>query len=231
MKVAIIPARGGSKRIPRKNVKIFHGKPMIVWSIEIAVTSACFDRILVSTDDQEIADIARQHGAEIPFVRPESLANDYAGTTEVIAHATQWCLDQGWNLDAVCCIYATAPLMQASDIRESLKLLQGGSWSYSFPVAQFSAPIFRSFRLSDNGGIEMFFPENFALRSQDLPKAYHDAGQFYWGLPDAWINAIRLFDHQSCPLVIPHWRVCDIDTPDDWLLAERIKSLILAERL
>jgi len=231
MKIAVIPARGGSKRIPRKNVRIFHGKPMIAWSIETAIDSGCFDRIIVSTDDQEIADIARQHGAEAPFVRPPSLANDYAGTAEVIAHATQWCLDQGNYLDAVCCIYATAPLMQASDIQESLQLLQSGNWSYSFPVTQFSAPIFRSFRVSAEGGLEMFFPENFTVRSQDLPKAYHDAGQFYWGLPDAWTNGIRLFDRQSCPLVIPHWRVCDIDTLDDWLLAERMKHLTLAEKL
>lgn len=231
MRVAIIPARGGSKRIPRKNIKEFCGKPMIAWSIETAVASGCFDKIIISTDDQEIAKIARRHGADVPFMRPEALANDYAGTTEVIAHATQWCLDEGWAVKAVCCIYATAPLMQAGDLQDSLKLLQEGDWSYSFPVTQFTAPIFRSFRLLENGSIEMFFPENFALRSQDLPAAYHDAGQFYWGRPNAWLEGVRVFDHRSCPLVIPNWRVCDIDTHDDWLFAERVKRLALAEEL
>lgn len=224
MRIAVIPARGGSKRIPRKNIKDFCGKPMIAWSIEMALASACFDRIIVSTDDDEVAAVARQYGAETPFVRPQELANDYAGTTEVIAHATQWGLTQGLPLQAVCCIYATAPFMLAEDIRNSLQLLEGGSWSYSFPVTSFATSIFRSFRLLDNGAIEMFFPENFTQRSQDLPVAYHDAGQFYWGRPQAWVEGVRLFDKNSCPLVIPASRVCDIDTPDDWLMAVRMHA-------
>jgi len=230
MRVAVIPARGGSKRIPRKNIQPFCGKPMIVWSIETARASGCFDRVLVSTDDDEIAGLARAHGAETPFVRPEALANDHAGTTEVIAHATQWCLDQGWPLTAVCCIYATAPFIQVEDLRASLQILEQGDWAYSFPVTEFAAPIFRSFRLlEEDGSIEMFFPENFTVRSQDLPVAYHDAGQFYWGVPSAWIKGVRVFDRESRPLEIPSWRVCDIDTQDDWLRAERVFDLVRKE--
>lgn len=220
MKIAVIPARGGSKRIPRKNIKNFCGKPMIAWSIEAAKASALFDRIFVSTDDAEIADIAKQWGAEVPFMRPAELSNDYAGTTEVIAHATQWALDQGLELDAVCCIYATAPFIQADDLKRGLAALESGDWAYAFTATDFAAPIFRSFKQNAEGGIEMFYPEHFSTRSQDLPTALHDAGQFYWGRPSAWIEGKRIFDRHSTPVVIPRWRVQDIDTQDDWIRAE-----------
>jgi pseudaminic acid cytidylyltransferase len=229
MKIAVIPARGGSKRIPRKNIKPFCGKPMIAWSIEAAKASGLFDRIIVSTDDAEIAGVARQWGAEVPFMRPEELANDYAGTTEVIAHATQWALDQGLPVDAVCCIYATAPFIQAADLAQGWEALQSNDWAYAFSVTDFAAPIFRAFKRTADGGIEMFFPEHFSTRSQDLPTALHDAGQFYWGRPNAWLEGIRIFDRHSFPVIIPRWRVQDIDTQDDWFRAELVYKALFSK--
>lgn len=227
MKIAVIPARGGSKRIPRKNIKLFCGKPMIVWSIDAAKNSGLFEHIIVSTDDAEIADVARRWGAEVPFVRPEELSDDHAGTTAVIAHATQWALDRGFDMEAVCCIYATAPFVQEDDLKQGWEALNSGDWDYAFSVTDFAAPIFRSFKQNAEGGIEMFFPEYFATRSQDLPVALHDAGQFYWGRPAAWLEGRRIFDRRSKPVMIPRWRVQDIDTPDDWERAEILASIIM----
>jgi N-acylneuraminate cytidylyltransferase len=220
MKLAVIPARGGSKRIPRKNIKDFSGKPMIAWSIETALACGLFDKVIVSTDDAEIGDVASRLGAEVPFVRPAELSNDHTGTTEVIGHATQWALGQGHDVQAVCCIYATAPFVQAGDLRRGWEALSGGDWDFAFTVTEFAAPIFRSFRQLPEGGIEMFFPEHFLTRSQDLPVALHDAGQFYWGSPQAWLEGRRVFDRRSVPIIIPRWRVQDIDTSEDWTRAE-----------
>jgi N-acylneuraminate cytidylyltransferase len=227
MKLAVIPARGGSKRIPRKNIKSFNGKPMIAWSIEAAISSGFFERIIVSTDDVEIAEVAKQWGAEVPFMRPEELSNDQAGTTPVIAHATQWAISQGLDVQAVCCIYATAPFVQVDDLKRGWEALNSGDWDYSFTVTDFAAPIFRAFKETETGGIKMFYPEHFATRSQDLPVALHDAGQFYWGRPAAWIEGKRIFDQRSKPVVIPRWRVQDIDTPDDWARAEIVAPVIM----
>lgn len=227
MKLAVIPARGGSKRIPRKNIKAFAGKPMIAWSIEAAKASGLFDRIIVSTDDTEIAEVARAHGAEVPFMRPAELSDDHAGTTEVIAHAAQWALDQGLEVEAVCCIYATAPFVQVDDLQRAWVAFASGDWAYAFTATDFAAPIFRAFRQVDDGGVEMFFPEHFLTRSQDLPLALHDAGQFYWGSPEAWIEGKRVFDRHSIPIIVPRWRVQDIDTPEDWERAEMIATALL----
>lgn len=229
MNLAIIPARGGSKRIPRKNIRAFCGKPMIAWSLAAATESGLFERIIVSTDDREVAATARAWGGEVPFERPPALADDYTGTTEVIAHATQWALAQGWSLDAVCCIYATAPFVRPADLHAGLGLLRGGNWAYSFTATGFASPIFRAFRQRSDGGLEMFFPEQFSSRSQDLPVALHDAGQFYWGRPDAWLTHKRIFDRESVPLLIPSWRVQDIDTEDDWIRAELIWTALFQE--
>jgi pseudaminic acid cytidylyltransferase len=229
MKIAVIPARGGSKRIPRKNIKLFCGKPMIAWSIEAAKSSGLFEHIIVSTDDVEIAEVARQWGAEVPFMRPAELSTDYAGTVEVIAHATQWALDQGFDVDAICCIYATAPFVQVSDLNRGWVALESDNWAYAFTVTDFSAPIFRSFKQLSEGGIEMFWPEYFTTRSQDLPTALHDAGQFYWGRPTAWMESKQIFDHHSKPIVIPRWRVQDIDTPDDWQRAELMHDILISQ--
>lgn len=227
MNIAVIPARGGSKRIPRKNINSFCGKPMIAWSIEAAISSGLFDHIIVSTDDEEIQEVAKQYGASVPFMRPEELSNDHAETTPVIAHATQWALEQGFDVTAVCCIYATAPFIQVADIKQGWEELNSGDWEYAFTVTDFAAPIFRSFKQTDEGGIEMFYPEHFNTRSQDLPTALHDAGQFYWGRPAAWLQGKRIFDHHSKPVLIPRWRVQDIDTQDDWDRAEILAPFIM----
>lgn len=226
MKLAIIPARGGSKRIPGKNIKPFCGKPMIAWSIEAARHSKCFDRIIVSTDNAEIADVARQWGAEVPFVRPDTLANDYAGATAVVAHATEWAIGTGLELEAVCCLLATSPFLQQTDLQAGWNAFSSGVWDYVFSVTDFAAPIFRAFQETTGGGVKMFFPEHFDSRSQDLPIALHDAAQFYWGKPDAWLEGRRVFGPNSSVVVIPRWRVQDIDTPDDWRRAELLSRLM-----
>lgn len=220
MNLAVLPARGGSKRIPRKNIRDFCGKPMIAWPTAAAENSGLFDRIIVSTDDAEIAEVARQHGAESPFLRPAELADDHTGTIEVVANATRWALDQGWPVAAVCCVYPTAPMIAPTDIADALRLLESGNWDFVFTATDYASPIFRAFRQTEAGGLEMFWPEHFTTRSQDLPRALHDAGQFYWGRPQAWLAGKPLFGARSAPLIIPRWRVQDIDTPDDWRRAE-----------
>ncbi len=230
MKIAVIPARGGSKRIPRKNIRLFAGQPMIAYSIAAARDSNLFDHILVSTDDHEIAEIATAYGAEVPFMRPAALSDDYTGTIEVIAHAIQWMLDQEWPVSMVCCIYATAPFVQVKDIECGLEALESGSWAYAFPATDFAAPIFRSFHPLPEGGIEMFFPDKFSVRSQDLPAAFHDAGQFYWGHQNAWLENKRIFERHSFPIIIPRWRVQDIDTEEDWQRAELMMNIMMRDK-
>lgn len=227
MRVAFIPARGGSKRIPRKNVRPFFGRPMIAWSIDAARRSGLFGRVVVSTDDEEIAQVAEAYGAEVPFRRPAELSDDHAGTTAVIAHAVGWALDKGWSLEAVCCIYAAAPFLAVRDLSRGLAALESRAWAYTFSATDFGTPIFRAFKQHSDGGVEMFFPEHFPTRSQDLPIALHDAGQFYWGRPDAWLACKRLFDRHSTPILIPRWRVQDIDSEEDWRRAELLAPLIL----
>jgi pseudaminic acid cytidylyltransferase len=218
--LAVLPARGGSKRIPRKNIRDFCGQPMIAWPTAAARNSGLFHRIIVSTDDAEISEVAREHGADSPFLRPAELADDHTGTIEVVAHATRWALDQGWPVTAVCCVYPTAPMIAPTDIAEGLRVLEAGDWDFVFTATDYASPIFRAFRQTEAGGLEMFWPEHFTTRSQDLPRALHDAGQFYWGRPRAWLAAKALFGPRSAPLIIPRWRVQDIDTPDDWRRAE-----------
>ena len=227
MKIAVIPARGGSKRIPRKNIKEFFGKPMIAWSIEAAISSNLFDQIVVSTDDQEIAKIAESLGANVPFIRPEKISDDFATTTDVIAHAVQWMIEENYPVEAVCCIYATAPFIRVSDLQESYKIFNTGDWEYVFTATDFAAPIFRSFKKNQENGLEMFYPEFFDTRSQDLPEALHDAGQFYWGKPSAWLDGKRIFDQHSTALIIPRFRVQDIDTDADWIRAELMAKSML----
>jgi N-acylneuraminate cytidylyltransferase len=226
MRIAVIPARGGSKRIPRKNIRSFRGKPIIAWSIDAATATGLFEHVIVSTDDAEIAHVAKKHGAEVPFQRPAELSDDYVGTTEVIAHATRWAMAAGWQPSAVCCIYATAPFISVQDVERGLEALQSGNWAYAFSATEFAASVFRAFRRRSDGGVEMLFPEHFGTRSQDLPEALHDAGQFYWGPPSSWLAGKRIFDRQSFPVIIPRWRVQDIDTEQDWIRAEIMASTI-----
>lgn len=220
MKLCIIPARGGSKRIPRKNVKPFCGKPMIAWSIETAQRSQCFDRIVVSTDDDEIAEIARRCGVEVPFLRPPELADDRTATMPVIAHSIRWFTEQGEKPSEVCCLYATAPFTQVDDLRRGLDVLRREGCEYVFPVTSYAFPIQRAVCLTSAGRIEMLQPEHFGTRSQDLEEAYHDAGQFYWGRADAWVAGKPMFSSDAAPIVLPRHRVQDIDTPEDWVQAE-----------
>jgi N-acylneuraminate cytidylyltransferase len=226
----VIPARGGSKRIPRKNIRDFAGKPMIGHSIDCALKSGLFDRIIVSTDDAEISSVAQKLGAEVPFTRPMALANDDAGTTVVIAHAIEWLQSEGTAASAVCCIYATAPFMRAEDLAEGWRLLQSGDWQYVFAATRFAASVHRSFLRAADGGLEMLFPEHFNTRSQDLPTVLHDAAQFYWGKPEAWVSAARVFDRHSTIVEIPPWRVQDIDTEEDWLQAEAMAGRLGVRR-
>jgi N-acylneuraminate cytidylyltransferase len=220
MKLAVIPARGGSKRIPRKNIKPFCGKPMVAWSIEAALASGCFDRVIVSTDDAEIADIARAHGAEVPFVRPVELADDYAQTVPVVRHAVRWCIDDALSPQLACCIYATAPFISPADIVRGLDLLQDTGCDYTFSVTDYASPIQRALRIKNDGRVEMFQPACFNVRSQDLEPAYHDAGQFYWGRTHAWLAETPIFNADAAPIILPRHRVQDIDTVDDWIRAE-----------
>lgn len=226
MNIAIIPARGGSKRIPRKNIKLFHGKPMIAWSILAAQQAGCFQRIIVSTDDAEIAAVAQEYGAEVPFVRPAEIANDYATTGEVISHAMTWLNEQGKMPELVCCLYATAPFVEPDDLRQGLALLTADSQcQFAFSATRFGFPVQRAIKLDASGQVSMFYPEYQLTRSQDLEDAYHDAGQFYWGRASAWLNKSPIYAAHSQLVLLPSYRVQDIDTPDDWLRAERLFSL------
>lgn len=230
MKLCVIPARGGSKRIPRKNIRQFGGKPMIAWSIKAAKDSECFDRIIVSTDDEEIADVSQHWGADVPFMRPLQLADDFAGTTPVVSHAVQWYLDHGQELTAVCCLYATAPFVVPADIRLGYELLERTALDrFVFTATAYASPIQRALRLdSVSGEAHMWQPAQFSKRSQDLEPAYHDAGQFYWGRPQAWQQLRNLFEG-SKPLLLPRWRVQDIDTEEDWIQAELMQQVATQE--
>ena len=220
MKLAIIPARGGSKRIPRKNIKPFGGLPMIAWSIRAAQASACFDRIIVSTDDDEIADIAKAYGAEVPFVRPAALSDDHTGTIPVVAHAIAWHNTRADTVSDACCIYATAPFVQPSDIAHGYEVLQNSGADYAFSVTSYAFPIQRAIHITPNQRVEMSQPEHFNTRSQDLVEAWHDAGQFYWGHAQAWLTHKNAFSNNASPIPLPRHRVQDIDTQEDWIRAE-----------
>jgi len=226
MKLAVIPARGGSKRIPGKNVKLFGGKPMIAWSIEAVQRTGLFDRIVVSTDDKEIASIARKYGADVPFVRPAELSDDHTSTAPVIAHAIEWHLKQDFHPIEICCIYATAPFLRSEDIILGQKTLNQSDVDFAFSATSYAFPIQRAFKLREDGRIEMFEPSQFQVRSQDLPEAFHDAGQFYWGTRDAWLSGTPIFGSKSAPVFLPRYRVQDIDTPQDWEQAELMMEVL-----
>jgi pseudaminic acid cytidylyltransferase len=226
MKLAVIPARGGSKRIPRKNIKSFCGKPMIAWAIEAALQGGCFDRIIVSTDDAEIAEIALNHGAEVPFMRPDTLSDDHTGTISVISHAIEWQKLHGTSPTAVCCIYATAPFLLGEQLRRGFDALETTGSDYAFAVTSYAFPIQRAIRINAKGRVEMFNPENLNTRSQDLEEAFHDAGQFYWGRAEAWLKGKSIFSPDATPVVLPRHYVQDIDTQEDWELAEIMFEVI-----
>lgn len=221
MRLAVIPARGGSKRIPRKNIRPFCGQPMLAWPVAAARASGCFDRIVVSTDDEEIAQVARAAGAEVPFLRPAALADDQAGTIAVIRHAIEALLPTRTQDDLVCCLYATAPFVQPRDLADSLARLQAhDDADFALAVCAFPAPIQRALRLDAAGRVSMFDPAQYSRRSQDLEPAFHDAGQFCWGRADAWMTVTNVFTPACLACPLPPHRVQDIDTPEDWQRAE-----------
>ena len=226
MNIVIIPARGGSKRIPKKNIKSFRGQPMISWSIQAAKEANCFDKIIVSTDSTEIASIAKAEGAWIPFIRPSNLSDDHATTKTVVLHCIDWLKENKFEPRFVCCLYATAPFVRAYDLKNGLELItKQKEDKFVFTATNFSFPIQRAIRLNSKGIASMFYPKHFNTRSQDLEKAYHDAGQFYIAKPKIWLEKSNLFEN-STPILIPNWRVQDIDDEDDWLRAEIMHKIL-----
>ena len=222
--VAIIPARGGSKRIPRKNIKDFYGKPLIAYSVEVALESKLFEQVIVSTDDEEIASIAKKYGATVQL-RPKALSDDYTGTGEVIEYVLAH-LDEKY--DFVSTIYATAPLLQAQYLIEGFEKLKSSDAINAFSATSMPFPIQRTFKIDANGRCKMFTPEHYMTRSQDLEEAYQDAGQFYWTKSDKKSNKI-MFAEDSIPVILPRHLVQDIDTLEDWQRAEIMYEVI--ERL
>jgi pseudaminic acid cytidylyltransferase len=219
MRMAVIPARGGSKRIPRKNVRLFAGVPMIGHAITAVRDSGLFDRIVVSTDDDEIAGVARAFGADVPFRRPAELADDHAATAPVVAHAIRSCATLGWAADPVCCVYPCVPLLRPGDLSDALALLEGSDADFCFPVVAFPSAVQRALRRAPDGRMSPLDPAHEFTRTQDLEPAYHDAGQFYWGRTAAWLEGRRVHGG-GIGHPIPAWRVVDIDGPEDWARAE-----------
>ena len=218
-RIAIIPARGGSKRIPRKNIKEFCGKPILAYSVEAALNSKLFDEVMVSTDDNEIAEIAKKYGASVPFLRSAETANDFAILKDVLNEVLAKYSELGMNFDEVCCILPTAPLVETVDIMNSHEILEKEECVSVVPVVKYSYTIFRSLKLQ-NGRLVMNWPENFPKRSQDLPDAYHDAGLFYWYSKKYFEEKIAGFGENACPYILNEKKVQDIDTLDDWKIAE-----------
>jgi pseudaminic acid cytidylyltransferase len=220
VKIAVIPARGGSKRIPRKNIRLFCGKPIMAYSIAAAQETGLFDEIVVSTDDEEIASVARASGATTPFMRPREIADDFTGTNAVVKHAIAWFNGNGHDITHACCIYATAPLVQARFIREGHDALARSDAAFAFSVTSYAFPIQRALRLTPGDRVDAIYPEHRMTRSQDLEEAYHDAGQFYWGTASAFLEDLPLFSPRSIGVVLPRFLVQDIDTLEDWEQAE-----------
>lgn len=224
MNVAVIPARGGSKRIPRKNIRPFCGKPIIAYSIETALATGLFSSVLVTTDDEEIAEVAKEFGAEVPFLRPAELSDDMTGTTPVFRHAIQWCLDNDRKVAAACCIYATAPFTTAADIRKGFDSLSNAPAAFS--ITTFPYPIFRGLECKNGEKVSLIWPEHRLSRSQDLPEAFHDCGQFYWATTDFLLSGKEFMDGEAVGVTIPRHRVQDIDTEEDWIRAEAMYRVL-----
>jgi len=225
VRIAIIPARGGSKRIPGKNVKDFCGKPMIVWAIGYAIESGLFDKVIVSTDDAHIAEVARAAGAEIPFARPDSLADDHTPTVPVISHAIEACEAMGWKIEYACCIYPCVPFLHSSDLVDAFALMQARDVPFAYPVTIYSHPIQRAMRRLSTGQMQLLQPAHELSRTQDLEESYYDTGQFYWGKASAWKARMKMHT-AGVGMVVPNWRVVDIDTADDWKRAELLHGML-----
>lgn len=224
-RVAIIPARGGSKRIPKKNIRAFRGQPMIAWPIHAAQGCGLFDRIVVSTDDVEIAQVAEAAGAEVPFLRAAALADDHTGVTAVVRDALDRLQASNALPEYACLIYATAPLLRATDLALGFEKLKETGADFAVSIASFSAPIDRALILEE-GQVRMRLEANRLVRSQDLPEAYHDAGQFCWGRTESWLAGCGIFQAPTAPVILPRIRVQDIDTQEDWAQAEILSRLL-----
>lgn len=222
MKIAIIPARSGSKRIPHKNVKTFKGKPIIFWTLKTIINSKLFDRIIVSTDSEKIAKIAKRFKAEVPFIRPKSISSDFASTQDVIKHSINWLQLKKMSPKYICCIYPTAAFINLKDLTNGYKKIQTNKWNFVFSAGKFHSSIFRSFKKNNTKGLKMIFPKYYKKRTQDIKETYFDAGQFYWGKTDAWKNSKPIFAKHSYLIEIPRWRIHDIDTMEDWKIAEKM---------
>ena len=220
MIVAIIPARGGSKRIPRKNIRPFAGKPIIAYSISAALDSGLFDRTIVSTDDPEIAATARAYGAETPFIRPKELADDHTGTDAVVRYVIEELKARGPAITFACCIYATAPFLHPQYLREGYEKLVATGKDFAFSVTSYAAPIQWALRITPDGALDALNHADISRRSQDLEEFFHDAGQFYWGRAQAYLDEIATHSQASVPIVLPRHLVQDIDTIEDWNRAE-----------
>ena len=225
--ICIIPARGGSKRIPKKNIKPFCGKPLIAYSIETALKSELFEKVIVSTDSEEIAKVATSYGANVQF-RPKELADDYTGTGEVVEYVVKSLEKDGEFYEYVCTIYATAPFLQVEYLKKGYEALKNSDACASFSATSFAYPIQRAFKLK-NGRCEMFAKENFHKRSQDLEEAYHDAGQFYWQKRGCKSEDV-FFGKDTIPIVLPRHLVQDIDTPEDFTRAELMYKAVFPNR-
>jgi pseudaminic acid cytidylyltransferase len=220
MQLAIIPARGGSKRIPRKNIKNFCGKPMLYYAIEAIKKTKMFSDIIVSTDDLEIKEMALELGAKVPFLRPKNLSDDFTPTQPVIAHAIKECLDRKADFESVCCVYPAVPLITSNDIKEAFNLHKRNSMKYCFPIVEFSPPIEQALKINKNNQkLLPLFPGYELERTQDIKKTYFDAGQFYWGEKDLWLNEANIIGN-GVGYILPSWRTVDIDNLDDWKRAE-----------
>jgi pseudaminic acid cytidylyltransferase len=224
--VCIIPARGGSKRIPKKNIKDFFKKPLIAYSIEVALKSELFEKVIVSTDDEEIAKVSREYGAKVPFIRPAKLSDDYTGTGAVISHAIKYLESKGENYDFMCSIYPTAPLLQVKYLKEGYERLKNSDAHMAFSVTSMPFPIQRTFKITKDERCEMFMPQYFTSRSQDLEEAYQDAGQFYWTNLNNKAKDIA-FGKSSIPIILPRHLVQDIDTLEDFKRAEMLYEISL----
>lgn len=218
MNIAVIPARGGSKRIPRKNIRDFCGKPIIAYSIEVAKQSGLFSAVVVSTDDEEIAEVAKSYGADVPFIRPATLADDFTGTTPVVVHALNHYLEEGRQVDAVCCIYATSPFTTAADIIRGYNALSAAP--ASFTITTFACPTHWALAKDRKGQMSMVQPEYLTARSQDLPETYHDTGQIYWGTRKFLLDGDDFQKGKAVGIPVPRHRTQDIDTEEDWVRAE-----------
>lgn len=221
MNIAVIPARFGSKRIPKKNIKNFNGRPMIAWAIENALNSNCFDKVLISSDSQEIINIAATYGAESLFIRPQNLSDDYVPTLPVVVHAINFCNNLSMRIDNVCCIYPCTPFLTTNDLKNSLDILKQRPAEFVYPVCEYYHPIQRAMRRNNIGKMSFIQKKYELIRTQDLEKAYYDAGQFYWGTSESWLKKEKLHSN-GIGMPIPNWRYVDIDTEDDWVRAELI---------